>query len=294
MKTILSFFSNIFKISNIGTIIFFIINLSILFAVFSPLLENGIEGYLILLLIYLFSLVLSFSPIGQAFLCLINGAKKMRRLDMRERIFPIVDEVYLAAKKKTPSLPNKLKIRVMYDPNPNAFAIGINTICITEGLLDLPENLIAGVVAHEIGHLALNHTIIQVLIGGGNLVMSSIIWSLELMRLILSVFSVTETLRKDDPWHWLGAGIAAISAGVIYCWTKICLLILMGSNRANEYAADKYAFEIGYGDDLAEVLDRLTMGTPHSTFLKILSSSHPEPSDRIARLQSMGATYSRY
>lgn len=285
--------SNIFKTSNIGTIIFFILNFSFLFIIFCGATGDDSSGILALILIYIFSLILSFSPLGQSLLCLLNGARKMVRIDMRERVLPIVEDVYLAAKHKTPTLPNRINVRIMYDPNPNAFAIGTNTICVTEGMLDMPDNLMAGIIAHEVGHLALQHTVIQILIGGGNLIMTIIMLILEVLKTIFAVSTITSSYRRSA-FSWIGALLAAMSAGIIIIWTRFCMLILTGSNRANEYAADAYAFEIGYGDDLAEALDRLTMGTPQATLLKLLSSTHPEPGDRIGRLQSMGSTYSRY
>ena len=286
--------SNIFRISNAGTIVFFILNMLILLAFFGPAFQNDPSGILTLVMMYVLSLIFSFSPIGQAILCAINGARKMTRSDMRERILPVVEEVYSAAKHKTPYLPDRINIRIMYDPNPNAFAIGTNTICITEGMLDMPDNLIAGIIAHEMGHLALQHTVIQILIGGGNIIITFMMLILEVLKIIFSAGSIVGTVRRDGNLNWVAAIFAAMSAGLIFVWTKFCMLILMSSSRANEYAADEYAFQIGYGDDLAEALDRLTMGMPQATFLKLLSSSHPEPADRIGRLQSMGASYSRY
>lgn len=286
--------SNIFKVSNIGTIIFFALNIFMLFCIFGGVAGGNISGIITLIVVYIISLVLSFSPVGQVSLCLMNGARKMVRIDMRERVLPVVEEVYLAAKYKTPALPNRINVRIMYDSNPNAFAIGINTICVTEGMLEMPDNLMAGIIAHELGHLALQHTVIQILIGGGNLIMTGIMLMLEVLKNIFTVSTVTSSYKKRSIGSEIGILLAAISAGIIFLWTRFCVLILRGSSRANEYAADTYAFEIGYGDDLAEALDRLTMGTPQATLLKMLSSTHPEPGDRIGRLQSMGATYSRY
>lgn len=286
--------SNIFKTSNIGTIIFFVLNFMILFCILGGASGGDPSGIVTLVIVYIISLALSFSSIGQAVLCHLNGARKIVRLDMRERVIPVVEEVYLAAKHKTPELPDRINVRIMYDPNPNAFAIGTNTICVTEGMLDMPDNLMAGIIAHELGHLALQHTVIQILIGGGNLIMTGIMLFLEVLKNIFAISTVAGSYKKRSAGSEAGVFLAAISAGVIYLWTKFCMLILRGSSRANEYAADAYAFEIGYGDDLAEALDRLTMGTPQATLLKMLSSTHPEPGDRIGRLQSMGATYSRY
>lgn len=300
MKILRHTIRNILKASNIGTIIFFILNFCILCSVFAPAYGGDSSAYLAVFVLYLLSLALSFSPLGQTALCFVNGARRMARVDMRNRVLPIVEEVYLAAKRKTPELPNRINVKIMYDPNPNAFAIGTNTICVTEGMLDMPENLMAGIIAHEIGHIAHQHTVVQMLIGGGNILVSGFILMLEIVRSLFmigsSVGTAVGTASRDEgsiAW-FMGALVSAISAGFIYIWTKFCMLLLMGSSRANEYVADSYAFEIGYGDDLAEALDRLTMGTPQATLLKLLTGSHPEPGDRIGRLQEMGATYSRY
>ncbi len=294
MEKIRFFFSNLWKTSHTGTVLFFLFNTAILQLILRPALGNGFLGFLAMLFWYGLSLALSFSPAGQAVLCAVNGAKRMARADMREKVLPVMEEVYRAARRKTPQLPDRIRVRILYDPNPNAFAIGTRTICVTEGLLDLPENWMAGVLAHEMGHLALQHTVIQILIGGGNLIFSGMILTLECLRILLSVGAAAGSLRRHGALGWAGVFLAALSAGMIFVWTKLCLWLLMGSSRANEYAADAYTFEIGYGNDLAEALDCLTMGMPPSTFLKALSDSHPEAGDRIGRLQRMGATYSRY
>lgn len=294
MSRLKAFFSNFFKWGNIGTIAFFVLNFLVLVGLLGPSLGRQPGGLLFIALIYIGSQLLSFSPLGQALLRMINGARKMVRIDMRNRVLPIVEEVYAAAKKKTPTLPNKIRVRVMYGPEPNAFAIGTNTICVTEGMLDLSEDYMAGIIAHEMGHLALQHTVIQILIGGGNLIITVFMLILEAIRMLFTGVSVAGSVRGGGVLNWIAVLFSAISAGLIFLWTKICMLFLRSSSRANEYAADAYAYEIGYGEQLAEALDRLTMGTPQTPLLKILYNTHPEPSSRIGKLQSIGVTYSRY
>ena len=64
--------------------------------------------------------------------------------------------------------------------------------------------------------------------------------------------------------------------------------------RQNEYVADEFAYKLGYGNILASVLDRQMCSAPENGLLKALYSTHPHSDDRIARLQNLGATYSRY
>ena len=72
------------------------------------------------------------------------------------------------------------------------------------------------------------------------------------------------------------------------------MLFLMWSSRANEYDADKYAMEIGFGYELASALDTIGTGVPQNSLIKALYSSHPETHDRIGKLQALGVPYSRY
>lgn len=291
LKRALYTMRSLFRSSNTGIIVFFVLNFLMLVSVFG---SGGAESLMSILVLYAISLLLAFLPIGTRMLCLINGARPMTRLDMRRKILPVVSEVYQKAKEHTPEMPDRIHVRIMYDPNPNAFAIGIDTICVTEGLLDLPEHQIAGILAHEMGHLALQHTLVQLLIGGGNLLMSAIMITLEVLRVLLQGTSAAVAVSSRRAGGCLLAFIGLLSAGFIFLWTKLCMLLMMGSSRANEYAADRYAYELGYGEELAESLDHLTMGTPQASMLKLLCSTHPEPGDRIGRLQSMGLSYSRY
>ncbi len=284
---------NLFRVSNIGTFVFFIINFLVLMEIFGGVYEGDPRGYLYLVLIYVFSILLSLTPIGQGALCLMCGAKRITRTDMRSRIMPLAAEVFEKAKRESPLMPDRINVRVIYDPEPNAYAIGTYTIGVTEGLLSLPDSQIQGIVAHEMGHLALQHTLIQTLIGSGNIFMTSIVFSLELLKAILGISTVTTAVtgRRNSFLYVIFAGLSFL---FVFCWTKLLTLFLRGSSRANEYEADAFACRIGYGYELAEALDHLTMGTPRSSYLQMLESSHPDPSDRIGRLQAMGAGYSRY
>lgn len=289
---IFSVLKNIFKTSSIGTVIFFLLNAGLIIALFSA---GGAGAVHRIVILYLISIVVALSPIGEWFLSLVAGARQMRRIDMRNRIVPTVERVYRKARAKTPTLPNNIILKVMYDPNPNAFAVGRKTICVTEGLFDLPDEMIEGILAHEFGHLAMHHTDIQLLIGGGNFIVTTFILVLEVLSTALTTMATIEVLRgKSCLSGCLFSIIGAFCAGFVFLWTKFCMLFLMWSSRANEYEADKYAYEIGLGYELAQALDTIGTGMPQSTFLKALYSTHPETNDRIGKLQELGVPYSRY
>lgn len=287
-----SVFKNLIKKSNFGSIIYFILNAILIFGILGA---GNRESLGKIAIIYAISICVTLSPIGEWFLSLISGARKMSRVDMRNRILPLVQRVQQKAKAKTPDLTNHVIIKVMYDPNPNAFAVGRKTICVTEGLFGLSDEMIEGILAHEFAHLALHHTDIQLLIGGGNFVITTFILILKIVAAVMNVVATALTFNKETrSGGCLLSGFSVICAGLIWIWTKFCMLFLMWSSRANEFEADKYAFEIGLGYELAETLDAIGTGVPQNSFFKALYSTHPETNDRIGKLQELGVPYSRY
>ena len=292
---IFSFLKHLFRPSNIGIIIFFCLNAFMVVGMFAA---GGQESLTLVITLYILSIVISLSSIGEWFLGLMSGARKMTRLDMRNRILPLVQRVYDKAIAKTPDMTKVINIKVMYDPNPNAFALGRHTICVTEGLFtSLPDEMIEGILAHEIAHLACHHTDAQLLIGGGNCIVTFFITVMKLISGVItfigSLFMINDGTRKSG-CGCLFSLFGLLVSGIVWLWTKFCMLFLMWSSRANEYAADKYAMEIGYGYELAAALDTIGTGVPQSSLLKALYSTHPETNDRIGRLQAMGVPYSRY
>jgi len=279
---------NIFKKSSIGTIIFFILNAALIVGLFAA---AGFEYLLIVFVIYIISIFIAFSRFGEWVLCLMAGARKMTRVDMKIRMIPLLEIVYNKAKRKTPKLTKKIVLKVIYTPEPNAYAIGRRTICVTEGLFKLPDDVVQGILTHEVAHLAYRHNEIQLLIGGGNFIVTTLILIMKLISAIIAAFSLITGYRRRS----FGTAIAGLFfAALVWLWTKFCMLFLMWSMRENEYDADKYTAELGYGFELAKGLDAIGTSEPQESFLKALYSTHPNTHDRIGRLQQMGIPYYRY
>ena len=182
-------------------------------------------------------------------------------------------------------------MKVIYTSEPNAYAIGRHTICVTEGLFSLPDDVVQGILAHEVAHLAHRHNEIQLLIGGGNFIITTLILIIKLVSTIIAAFSIITGYRRRS---FGTTFIGLFFAGIIWLWTKFCMLFLMWSMRENEYVADKYTAELGYGFELAKGLDAIGTSEPQESFLKALYSTHPNTHDRIGRLQQMGIPYYRY
>ncbi|MCR5675775.1 MAG: M48 family metalloprotease [Lachnospiraceae bacterium] len=285
---------SLFRASNAGSIVFFLLNAALMIAYFS---DGTPERMILVGAAYVLSVVLALSPLGEWVLGFFAGARKMKRIDMRNKITPIVEKVQAAAEAKSDTaLPDVLILKVMHDPEPNAYAIGRRTVCVTEGLLDLPDEMIEGIIAHELGHLAMHHTVLQLMIGGGNIFITAFLLAIRVVNYVKAAWAALDLFRKggDDIVGLIFNLLDILTALMVFLWTKFCMLFLMWSSRANEYEADRYAYEIGYGYPLASALDAIGNAKPKNSFLKALYSTHPATHDRIAKLQELGVAYSRY
>lgn len=199
------------------------------------------------------------------------------------------------AKENTSYCPKKVKVKIIHDPAPNAFALGRQTLCITDGLLLLSDDMILGILAHEIGHLSYGHTVIQLLIGGGNIFISGCLLLIKISYWIFSaIMGLFAICSRSGVMGIITAVFAGISTALSWLWVKFCMLFLMWSMRQNEYLADEFAYKIGFGLELATVLDQHISDVPHDGFLSAIYSTHPCNDDRVAALQNLGVPYSRY
>lgn len=278
------------RFSNLGTLLFFTLNILLIFSVF------GSSGSIAeLVIIYFITIAVSLSPLGELCLSLFAGAQEIKRVDTKLRIIPLVQYVLDKAKENSTYNMDRVKVMIIHDSAPNAFALGRRTLCITDGLLALPDDLILGVLAHEIGHLSYGHTVIQLLIGGGNIFITGCLFLFKaaywLFTAIMGLFALG---TRSGIMGILTALFAGISTALSWFWVKFCKLFLMWSMRQNEYLADEYAYKIGFGLELAQVLDQHICDVPHDGFFKALYDTHPSNDDRVAALQNLGVHYSRY
>lgn len=89
----------------------------------------------------------------------------------------------------------------------------------------------------------------------------------------------------------VNGAVNLLFGAAMWVWTKLGVLICMTSSRQNEYFADKFAYDIGYGTRLKEALIALEgEDIPKAKGLwATLNSSHPETIKRIEKLDSYTA-----
>ena len=135
----------------------------------------------------------------------------------------------------------------------------------------------------------------QLLIGGGNIFISGCLLLIKISYWIFSaIMGLFAICSRSGVMGIITAVFAGISTALSWLWVKFCMLFLMWSMRQNEYLADEFAYKIGFGLELATVLDQHISDVPHDGFLSAIYSTHPCNDDRVAALQNLGVPYSRY
>lgn len=299
---LVDFFKRTMRKSNIPVFIYLVLNIFVIALILSLVMDNGNipfwKALLIGIVLYFVSLLIALSPVGEWILRLQTGCKKIQNDEQRNFIEPIFREVYDKARAQDPSISDKVKIYMNHDEAPNAFATGRKTICVTEGMLYMPVEQIKATLGHEFGHLAHKDTDLILVVAVGNLIVSAFILlfrlAIDLVHLLF-VFSSVFVGGSDGAFGALISTVyhlamTAVVVGLTWIWTKIGVLLVMKSSRANEYEADEFSFRLGYGNELCALLDSFS-GTNANGLFANLVSSHPDKDDRIARLQELGATY---
>lgn len=299
---LVDFFKRTMRKSNIPVFIYLVLNIFVIALILSLVIDNGNipfwKALLIGIVLYFVSLLIALSPVGEWILRLQTGCKKIQNDEQRNFIEPIFREVYDKARAQDPSISDSVKLYMNHDEAPNAFATGRKTICVTEGMLSMPVEQIKATLGHEFGHLAHKDTDLILVVAVGNLIVSAFILlfrlAIDLVHLLF-VFSSVFVGGSDGVFGALISTVyhlamTAVVVGLTWIWTKIGVLLVMKSSRANEYEADEFSFRLGYGNELCALLNSFS-GTNANGLFANLVSSHPDKDDRIARLQELGATY---
>ncbi len=306
---IFDFIKSIIRKGNIGVIIWLIINTALVTFLIGYIicmssyhfnLEYPWAAYIIGFIVYIISIAIALSPIGEWLLRLQAGCKEIKRQDYLERLNPLFQEVYEKAKKRNPNLPDNIQFYMSEDEEPNAFATGRKTVCLTKGILAYSDEEIKAVLGHEFGHLAHKDTDAILVVQVGNLIVTGIFVVFRLLvNIITFIFHLVFSIISESFAEILISALTRVLidlllTGIMAIWTRLGVLICLSTSRKNEYEADEYSVYLGYGEKLCEMLDKLDSdrkGYGKKTLWAALNSSHPDTDKRIAHMQEIGVEY---
>ncbi len=189
--------------------------------------------------------------------------------------------------EKNNDSPENYKMLVSDIEDYNAYAIGDNIIVLTAKVLaaeEISEKTIAGLLAHEVGHLKQNHTNIAMVCNTISLIGCV---TATIYRTLSEFFEVMQSIPL--------LGILFIfPAWTFKLFTYFQLFILKlpemlissYHSRNNEYEADDYACKIGMGFWLISALKFITQNDDKRTKAEKILSNHPEPEERLTRIRN--------
>ena len=298
---IIYFFKNIIKPKNWPLLLFILLNLAmivflcVLFSIgfdfnnFKWDLDTFVIG-LIGIGVYLFLLFLMLTPVGEIFLRFTNKLKVLERTEKTAGLYAIFDEVYEKALKDYKGLSKKVKLCLYDSDDPNAFALGRTTLAISYALLDLEDDEIKGILAHEFYHLASCDSLMKSALIASNGVLLVVVALIKLVFLfviwLISVIFYTLAKIHPDDRHYPLCSLFSFLVSILYTlWVLFGSLLMLKTSRSAEFKADGGAKQLGYGQDLANALQKLD---PHLNFkaslAEIVTSTHPATAKRIEKL----------
>lgn len=239
----------------------------------------------------LFQLILN--GFGQACMRLIVGASKIERQDMIESITIPVEAIIAEARRNGLTLPNDIKVYQMKTDEAVVYAFGMNSIGVSYAMTELPEEVFKAKVLAELYRIHVMDPDYLLFMLGSNLI--SII--LGLFAIVVGWFYMTFGDRRKglltESDSMMGALLFASSIVCLSAWMGVCFLFIRGGVRANQFEADRYVAQCGYGEALCLYLDNC-MPREFKFGLKLLEMGHPSRNHRIAALQKLGVAYKAY
>jgi STE24 endopeptidase len=205
---------------------------------------------------------------------LYRGLRRPRPADLA-RITPALERVC----RRAGADPGRYLLRVEENRQVNAFALGGHVLAVTRMALELPDDLLEAVLAHELGHHRHLHPL-AIILGWWYLLPFEAAERLQraIRRVTRSLARAYSRLRERTAGARLADGaigmvvllvvlgvlvvagtLLAVALGLL--WLPLAVLVrvarVLGAalSRSGEYAADRHAVELGYGTALVRVLE---------------------------------------
>lgn len=292
---IFSFFKSLFKPKHVLPSIYFFLNAVIIFFIFyilpidvvSDSFLNSIYLGLIGLVVNLVFIIISLTPFGEMLWRLRNGIKKQPESDLYN-VWLAVKELFLEVLNVAAGFSRGAndKVILYYSPTDdiNAFALGHRTIIITRGMLVADRDL-RGVFAHELGHIAHGDSDLKLGINVANSILSIFMTIITIIAVfIIGVLRSNKGGLLDILGSILDILFYAIVLGLFKLWTIIGILCINWSSKKQEYLADSFAKEIGYGEQLSIFLNELDGSGEKTNWFNLMWQTHPDTIDRLEKL----------
>lgn len=269
---------------------------SIIYYIISSLLLGGsVSDFIHVLLIYLISIAIAFSSLGERFLRLIHHVRPLETKRETEYILPLFQDVCQCAKESGKYL-GQIEICIIDNMTVNAMAIGRHTIAVTKGAIEtFSEDELKSVIAHEIAHIFHGDTMAALYAVIGNGIFTAYILFYKFVLLLIDI-AQNSIFGKNNIINLILVVIKFVFNFLICLFSFIMQIAIAINSRICEYRADKFAYDIGYDHEMIEVLyllEKISLGDNSNIIQKMLAS-HPRVTLRIKKLEELDEQSEEY
>lgn len=253
---------------------------------------SGLAAFLICLLLYGVSIVLALT-VGERILRYLRHARPVETAEEKERFLPLFEDTVQRVKSAGIHIPD-IQPYLIDSAGINALAIGKRTVAVTKGALEVfNDDELQAILFHEIAHIKNGNTVAELLNKIGNGFYSALI------LLINGIFTVVdyvlwdsdESGGKEDSRHQ--RTFFLVIRFLLNLYVQLILFIgnlfLARNNRKSELLADRFAYDMGFGDALIQalyLLQQLSFSEQGNLTEKLLAK-HPRVSLRIGQLEAL-------
>lgn len=290
-----------FQIVNIGLIISLLINFFISLIFISLVIEDSAWAIGITLIIYVISIGILYTPIGDWWYRRIALNLREPNEEESRRLLPIYNEVYKRALIESPNLSRNIKLFIYDDDDINAFAIGLKTIAVHRGMLinNIYDNEIAAILGHEFAHIANGDTFCTILSVQSNVIVSVFRTIFSFFMIVLAKIVGFIVAMACETQTGAETGFTIADACVrffnwsvdkfIMIFVFISVIIAQYSRRKHELEADNFTARLGYAQPMICFFQRYEGHESKSKLLNLshlLYGTHPSMQVRISNLQN--------
>lgn len=261
-------------------VLWFLFYFFLTYLIFSIFTKDALA---IVTVLYAICLLIAFTPVAEGIMRFFMGVRELQTSREMQMLFDSFGEVYDNALAHDETLFKNIKLYICDDLEVNAFAFGRHTLCLNKGAIEyMTKRQLMGIIAHEFGHFSHIDTVFLLISTVSNSIMNLILKILELFARGLNHF----VERKEG-----GKGLIKLIWGIFMLVVTfiefIGAALVMPASRKDEYVADKFAHDCGYGDELISalyLLDELE-GDRKRTIRDMIKATHPPLKSRIQTLE---------
>jgi heat shock protein HtpX len=257
----------------------------------SIILGGAVFGFGIALLSYVISLFIAFSSLGEKLLRFFEHVRRIETKEEKQFLLPLFEEVYKQAKEQNPKL-GKIELCIIDKMTVNACAMGKHTLVVTKGAIEtFSADELKAMIAHEIAHILYGDTMARLYMSVGNGIFTVFVLATQAFIFIAETIEMLVSKKKSSfSFAWILIALMKFLFSLILLVVQSLMkMVLAISNRRSEFRADRYAYELGYGEKLVAglyLIEKMQLGA-NATVIQKMTANHPRITTRIERLENM-------